>query len=40
MNIKEKKEYIASLIKIDGVSEEEILSLISVPPTQDRKSVV
>ncbi len=36
MNIKEKKEYIASLIKIDGVSEEEILSLISVPPTQDK----
>ena len=36
MNIKEKKEYIASLIKIDGMSEEEILSLISVPPTQDK----
>lgn len=33
--INETKELIASLINIDGVSKEEILDLISVPPTQD-----
>ena len=31
----EKKEFIASLIKIDGVSEDEIISNICIPPSSD-----